>query len=304
VNLSVFGYSRVLTVVLRHPTGDNYAYYINEILNFLSKWGLVYMHITAAGGISAFGIAMRENWNGNYCSSNKEKDDDDENYGNIFESIREDLKISLSSNISISDIWVGKNSSTVSKKFRLREIDFRILDCLMLDPRMKFLDIARKVSASQRTVIRRFEQLEVNNVLVRFGIIHNPSMMKGYNYFSVIIHTDARAEREVMQKISYSKLNEYILRIPEFTFQDKVILNLQCENAFDIESLVEALQSLKGVKKVDVAQPLRIKWDYAKLLRKEIKHKIASINNNNNNNKQVYRPNKTGQKLQQTSLEK
>jgi hypothetical protein len=124
VNLSVFGYSRVLTVVLRHPTGDNYAYYFNEILNFLSKWGLVYMHITAAGGISAFGIAMRENWNGNYCSSNKEKDDDE---NNILESIREDLKINLSSNISISDIWVGKNSSTVSKKFRLREIEYWIV---------------------------------------------------------------------------------------------------------------------------------------------------------------------------------
>jgi hypothetical protein len=66
--------------------------------------------------------------------------------------------------------------------------------------------------------------------------------------------------------------------------------------------LVEALQSLKGVKKVDVAQPLRIKWDYAKLLRKEIKDKIASIKIIII--KQVYRPNKAGQKLQQTSLKK
>src|ERR671918_2198029 len=64
VNLSVFGYTKVLTVVLRHPTGDNSSSYINEIANFLERWGLVYMLISAAGGISAFGIAIKDNSNG------------------------------------------------------------------------------------------------------------------------------------------------------------------------------------------------------------------------------------------------
>jgi hypothetical protein len=81
-----------------------------------------------------------------------------------------------------------------------------------------------------------------------------------------------------MQKISYSKLKEYILRIPEFTFQDRIILNIRCENAFDIESLVKTLQSFKGVTQVDVAQPIRIKWYYGNWLRKEIRDKLPLTN--------------------------
>jgi len=80
------------------------------------------------------------------------------------------------------------------------------MKCLLEDPRMKYLDIARIVSCSQRTVIRRIEKLQRNHVIPNFSIIHNPSKMKSYNYFSVIIKTDTNQSKNVMKQILYSEI--------------------------------------------------------------------------------------------------
>jgi len=63
-----------------------------------------------------------------------------------------------------------------------------------------------------------------------------------------------------MKQITYSELNDYILRLPSFSFEDRIIINFHIENAFDIESIIKKIQSVKGVKKVEVFQPIRIKW--------------------------------------------
>jgi len=80
------------------------------------------------------------------------------------------------------------------------------MKCLLEDPRMKYLDIARIVSCSQRTAIRRIEKLQRNHVVLNFSIIHNRSKMKGYNYFSVIIKTDTNQSKNVMKQILYSEI--------------------------------------------------------------------------------------------------
>ena len=118
------------------------------------------------------------------------------------------------------------------------------MKCLLEDPRMKYLDIARIVSCSQRAVIRRIEKLHRNHVILNFSVIHTPSKMKGYNYFSVIIKTDTNQSKNIMKQILYSEKRERIFRLPSFSFEDRAIINFYTENAFDIESIINKIQSV------------------------------------------------------------
>lgn len=270
VNFSFLGYGKVLTVLLRYDSNikDNNDDIDEKIARYMRGWGNVYMHIYAIGGISALCVALKHNSDDQLSLSSHNH--------NLIDSLRENLVDSLGSNISILDIFLGDHLSEISKKFKLLKIDLKIIKCLLKDPRMKYLDIARKVSASQRTVIRRIEKLKRNHVIVNFSIIHNPSKMKGYNYFSVILKTDTNQSWNVMMQITYSELKDYILRLPSFSFEDRIIINFHMENAFDIESIIKKIQSVKGVRKVEVFYPIRIKW-IQDWLSKELDTKIHSI---------------------------
>ncbi|CAN5533945.1 hypothetical protein BH18THE2_BH18THE2_40950 [soil metagenome] len=247
LNYSFLGYGKVLTVLLKHNDKDNNDV-DQKITNYLRKWGNVYMHIYTIGGISALGMAI------------KQSELSHSHIHNLVDFIQENLIDSLGSSVSILDIFLGEHLSEISKKFKILKIDLKIMKCLLKDPRMKYLDIAQKVSTSQRTVIRRIEKLQSNHIIVNFSIIHNPSKMKGYNYFSIILKTDTNWSRNVMKQITYSELNDYVLRLPSFSFEDRIIINFHIENVFDIESIIKKIQSIKGVKKVEVFQPIRIKW--------------------------------------------
>lgn len=258
VNFSLLGYRDVLTVLLK--IDKNRHNVSEEVVKCMRDFGTVYMHIEALDGVHAFGIAVKDAHTNKY---------------NI-DSLRESLSKALGKGIFIPDIFFGEHKSLVSEKSLIRRIDLEIIECLLLNPRMTFLDIARTLNCSQETVIRRFEKLESSNMIMGFSLIHNPSRMKGYNYFSVILHTNTNMAKEVMKEISYSELNEYILRLPAFNFEDRVIVNFHIENVFDIESIVSKSRSINGVVKVESYQPIRINW-YQEWLKKKIRNKIVSI---------------------------
>jgi DNA-binding Lrp family transcriptional regulator len=167
----------------------------------------------------------------------------------IFNSYGYNIQTIITNIINIYNNDVRKQ--IVSKKFKLLEIDLKIMRCLLADPRMNYLDIAKKVSSSQRTIIRRFEKLLSNHVIINFGIIHNPSKMKGYNYFSIIVKTEVGQSMDVMKQITYSELNNYILRLASFNFENAIIINFHSENVLDIESILNKVKTFNGVKKVD-----------------------------------------------------
>jgi hypothetical protein len=102
--------------------------------------------------------------------------------------------------------FFGKNTSLVSEKFHLRRIDLQIIECLFSDPRMTFLNIARTLGCSQKTIIRRIEKLISSRV------------------FSILLHTRSSMTMDVMKEVSYSELNDYILRFLPFVFHNRVFI--------------------------------------------------------------------------------
>jgi DNA-binding Lrp family transcriptional regulator len=258
VNFSIVGYSEVLTMLLR-VSKIRYNV-IDKVAKSIRGWGPIYMHIEIFDGLHVFGIAVKDR----HINSND------------IDSVRKNLSKALGKSISVIDVFFGKHTSLVSEKFHLRKIDLEIIECLLSDPRMTFLNITRTLGCSQKTIIRRIEKLISNRVIMGFSLQYNPSNMRGYNYFSLLLHTQSNMTTEVMKEINYSELNEYILRFPPFIYHDRVIIVFHIENVFDIESIISKIRSIKGVLKAEAYQPIRIKW-HEGWLKKKIRNKILSI---------------------------
>ena len=259
VNFSLFGYFGVLTIILKVSTNDLNV--INKVDNSMRDVGFVYQHIEIFDGIYVFSIAVRRPQYG----------------GDNINSMTNKLYKALGRNMSVLDLYYGNQISLTSNKFHLRRIDLEILECLLSDPRITFLNIAKTIGCSQRTIIRRIEKLKSNRVIIGYSIQYNPSNMKGYNYSSVVLHTRPGLASKVIEEISYSELNKYILRFPPFAFHERVITIFHIENVFDIESIVSRLRSIKGVIRTDTYQPIRIRW-HEKWLKEIIRNKIHVSN--------------------------
>ena len=240
LNFAILGYKMNCLLIVRH-----YNTNIDKIAKYLHRFGNVYLAINAIGGTSVFGIIVRPDMEEEIMLL---KETPNRNLLGVVE--KKDAK----SSVNIRDIFVGHHTS----HFKLIETDLKIIRCLLSDPRMKVMDIAKTISTSKRTVIRRVEAMAENRLLT-FGLVYNPSAMKGYNYFSILAQTDNILFQDIIKKI-YSDLSWYLLRHPTLIHKDVIILNLYSENVFDIERIFRKVESFTGIKKAEVFQPLDIKW--------------------------------------------
>jgi DNA-binding Lrp family transcriptional regulator len=239
LNFAILGYKMNCLLIIRHHNSS-----IDEIAKYLHRFGNVYLGINAIGGTSVFGIIV---------SPRMEEEIrflKETSHHNLLGVVEKDGKAS----VNIRDIFIGYHTL----HFKLIETDLKIIKCLLSDPRMKVRDIAKTISASRRTVIRRMEAMEESRLL-NFGLVYNPSAMKGYNYFSILAQADSSLFQDIIKKI-YSDLSRYLLRHPTLIHKDVIILNLYSENVFDIETIFRKVESFPGVKKAEVFQPLDIKW--------------------------------------------
>ena len=108
----------------------------------------------------------------------------------------------------------------------------------------------KKVTVSQRTIIRRIEKLQAKGIIINCGFTYNPSITKGYNYFLIVLWTQEESSTKVIENISYSDLNDHLLIKPHTHFKDVVILNFYSENVSDVISISERLRNLENVKEV------------------------------------------------------
>jgi DNA-binding Lrp family transcriptional regulator len=222
-NYAILGYKENCLVIVRDNINPNI------IIEKFSSFGNVYLHVDCLGGASIIGLVIRENI--------------------------EDIESLLSSAIrpaTLRNIFRGELEST---DVALTSTDLRIIKYLLSEPRMKYEDIAKLASVSQKTVKRRLELLRRNHVL-DFGIVYNPSAMKGYIYFGLIIQTEHYQYRNVLEQV-YTNFERYLLRHPHTVHQDVIILNMYSRNIYDIESILKVTESFNGVTKAEIFQTLK-----------------------------------------------
>jgi DNA-binding Lrp family transcriptional regulator len=223
INYAILGYKKNCLVIVRDNINPNI------IIAKFSTIGSVYLHVDCLGGTSVFGIVFKES--------------------------TDDLVSLLSSAIrpaTLCNIFAGELET---RAVALTSTDLRIIKHLLSEPRMKYEDLAKLISVSLKTVKRRLEFMRRNHVL-DYGIVYNPSAMKGYIYFGLIIQTEHYQYQNVLEQV-YLNFESYLLRHPQTIHKDVIILNMYSRNIYDMDSILKIAESFNGVTKAEIFQTLK-----------------------------------------------
>ena len=163
VNVVTFGYSKLCYLFIRNSKSTD------ETLSRIKLLGQLVLEVDGIGGISLIAVAINKD--------NEEK----------IVLLTQALKPAL-----IQNIFVGQSSPL---KLKLRKTDFRILKCLLTNPRLEISEIARQISVSSKTVGDRLAKLKENRIVI-FNVATDPLQMKGYIRCGMLV----RLEDEALKK--------------------------------------------------------------------------------------------------------
>ena len=239
VNLGAFGYSNICNLTIKHLGNKE------KIKGYLQNLGYVFLEGDCIGGISRFVVASKER------------------IDNALEFLSEKVR-----HLQLIDIFIGEWKSD----FVFTANDLRILKCLIQKPRMKVKDIAQAIHVSQKTVKRRIDAMLFNRV-VDFTIFVNPREMRGYVNVGIFIHVEKKYSEEVTKDI-YKQIKDLLVFGSPYESLDTMGLKLYVENMWEIESIQNEAESMKGVKNVSIILPLRRRYSH-ELLLKEIDRRIT-----------------------------
>jgi DNA-binding Lrp family transcriptional regulator len=152
-------------------------------------------------------------------------------------------------------------------------VDFKIMRCLLDNPRMEISDIAEKISMSSKTVARRLEKMIENHVL-DFTIQINFTAIEGYIVSVVSANLEKGVHTKVLER-SYADLEDsFFVYSPMLSQQDVIYWLFFSKDVFALDSVIKRIEAYGGVRKVDVLIPISIEY-HKEVLIKEIEKKIV-----------------------------
>ena len=224
-----------------------------RIIEYLERLGDILAEIEVLGEISIFRIATRATFIINREIVGK-------GHGNV----------TLLSDTELVEKVILANTAKgfqykVHKKQQQRPLlthtDLQILRCLVLNPQIGIIDMANLVSISIRTANRILNKLKDNGV-VRFSIICNPSLMKGFVVFGLLIYVNDNNEGDegepekdknnfnsykVLERL-YRETTEYpFLRTPIISHDNIIIVSVFGNDVFAIDSMFKRILSFEEV---------------------------------------------------------
>jgi DNA-binding Lrp family transcriptional regulator len=121
---------------------------------------------------------------------------------------------------SVESTFVSYRPVTI----QVRSSDFKIMKCLLSNPRMLVGDIAKEASMTTKTVARRLEKMRENRI-PQFSILRNLSNLQitGYVEFAVIINVDISYHHQNIVERIHHEMQEHLVRVPT-SYQNEVIL--------------------------------------------------------------------------------
>jgi DNA-binding Lrp family transcriptional regulator len=233
------GYSVVILLTIRLNKETH-----KKLEKKLADFGQVYFHVQGAGGLAVFGLATKKQ-NSQYTEVKQRRPP-------IVQKIEEAIKP--------AQVYNAFCSSKLSTSIVLKDIDLQMIKYLVSKPRATALSVASDLAVSQKTVIRRLERMRKYKVL-EFGIVYNPEAMKGFIYFGMLIQVGHLYHKGIVQQL-YTDLEDHFLRHAQLIHGDMIVLNLFAENIFQIEEMLQQVESYKGVIKAEIFLSLRIQWNH------------------------------------------
>lgn len=244
VNPAVFGYHKICHLVIRDSKT------VDETLNRLRLLGEPLAKLDCIGGISLILVAIRER--------------EEERVSLLAEALKPAL---------VKSCIVGQYPPV---RQELRETDFKILKCLMASPRMEISEIARRVAVSSKTVSSRLLKMKESRIL-DFRVYTDPTKMQGYVRFGMVIQLEAKNSQKTSGQIHEELERNFVMAFPMLAQKDVAVWQLIARNMFDIDPALKRIESLDGVKGVDVFIPFRADT-YQDWMLKEIDNRIKTKN--------------------------
>jgi DNA-binding Lrp family transcriptional regulator len=225
VNPALFGFSKICYLTLRDVRTKE------ETLSRLRLFGELLSETYCVGGISLFGIAIKE--------------EEEEKIPLLNEALEPTL---------IQNMVMGQPSVTTPD---LGETDLKIIWCLVSDPKAGIHDIAKRVSVSSKTVGKRLSRMKESGTL-KFCVNTDPLRMSGSVRFGMMIRLEEGVPETLVAKIQEILASSFSVISP-FMHQ-KGVINCQvvAENVFEIDPVREDIDSLKGVAGSEVFMPSRV----------------------------------------------
>lgn len=244
VNPLVLGYSKLCILVLRINGKTTDEKHIRRSLSLLGD--IIYTgHLL--GNISMFKLAVKK--------------EAEEKFELLVDVIGQDLLI--------------QNQTAVFQNVREQptSIDFKIMRCLLDNPRMEISDIAKKISMSSKTVSRRLEKMIENHVL-DFTVHFNSTAIRGYIMYVVSANIEKGSYRKVLE-MSYADLKDsFCVYSPLLSQQDTIHWIFFSKDVFALDSVIKRIESYPGVRKVDVFIPISTEY-HEEVIIKEIERKLV-----------------------------
>lgn len=162
----------------------------------------------------------------------------------------------------------------LSSDFIPSQTDWKIIKCLILEPRTRIMGIAKKISMSEKTIIRRLEVLAKNRIL-DFTIQYNPAAMTHYLYSRIIVIVEQTLRDNVMKQIFDQTKDHFLCPVPPNS-EYMISLILYAKNIPEVESVKNKIRTIRGVIHVVSRMPVRTTFNQRHLI-DEIDEKIESF---------------------------
>ncbi len=237
-NFAIFGFSNSIILIIRHEGNSE------EIAQRISNFGEIHMKIDHLENISAFRLLFK----GKSPTS---------------EQLKELIKPG-------QIVWVI--SQEQHSDFMPSETDWILIYWLLLEPRIRVNDLAKKASVTEKTVSRRLEAMSKKHVL-EFSVQFNPAAMSNYLYFRIMVMIDQSLRDNIIRQINMISDGHFMYIVPP-TSESALFFILFARNPPELEAVTNKLRSLKGVFRVGSYTPLKAQI-YHKLLLDEISKKVA-----------------------------
>jgi DNA-binding Lrp family transcriptional regulator len=242
INPAAFGYSKLCHLVIRDSKTPG------ETLNRLKLLGEPVMKLDCIGGVSVLVIAM--------------KDLKDEKIQLLSEALKPAI---------VQNCFIGRYHSP---RQNLRKTDYNILKCLISNPRIEISEIARRISASSKTVSSRLEKMKENKML-HFIARTGPASMQGYVRFIIIIRMERKGSQKSIRQIQEELEKSFVIAFPMIIQEDVTTWQLVARNIFEIDPVLNKIELLRGVEGADVYIPFRREL-YTDWISREIDSRLES----------------------------
>ncbi len=243
IDLTAFGYSKICYLFVRDTNSTE------ETLSRIRLLGQLFLEVKGIGGTLLLGIAIRK------------KDEEK------IQLLTDALKPAL-----IQNIFIGQS---LPLKQKLTRTDFKMMKCLLSDSRMEISEIAKQISMSSKTAGNRLAKMKENRI-VMFNVGTDPIKMKGYIRFSMIVILNTKSAKITPRKIQEVLDDHFVIACPMMHQEDLMNFQLVVSSIFEIDTGLEKIESIEGVKSVEVFIPQKGKIHQDWILR-EIDNRINAI---------------------------